>query len=289
MGTLRLIGIEIKRHPVPSYFVLTFLISWAIGILLVASYNGLLSLPMWLHYFIALGPFLAAVIVTSVISGRAGLTDIGARIIRRPRSPWALLSILALIVLAVTAGGVSYLLNGVWPDFDAIGSVEYLGDIGIVFALLLWLATFGFGEEIGWRGFALDKMLKEGHSVLKASLIIGPLWALWHVPAFFYKPTLMSLGAVGFVGFSVGVISGSVLLAWLYTQSRSSILAVALWHATFDLLTTANTSDGFIAAVLSTFVMVWAVLIAVWYIMKGRSQHSLTKRGRLAYTGTTIK
>ncbi len=287
MPILRLIGIEIKRHPVASYFILTFAISWTLGLLLVASFNGLLALPMWLHYFISFGPALAALLVTLIVSGRAGLADIGSRIVRWRVPHQATAAVLGLIMLAALAGGMSYFINGEWPDLSTLGKVEYLGNIGLPLAMIVWLLTFGFGEEIGWRGFALHTMQKEGWSTLKAALLIGSLWALWHLPAFFYKPTFVALGVGGFVGFSIGVISGSILLAWLYQNTRSSILVVAVWHALFDLLTSAEASQGLIAATISTFVMVCALAIVAWYRIKARGTHGLTKSRKLAYTDGT--
>jgi len=62
--------------------------------------------------------------------------------------------------------------------------VDYLGDIGAPAALALWIATYGFGEEIGWRGFAFHRMASGGW--LRAVAIIGVLWGLWHLPFFFY-------------------------------------------------------------------------------------------------------
>ncbi len=106
MAILRLIGIEIKRHPVVSYFILAFIFSWSIGLSLVATHYGLLALPMWLHYFISFGPALAAFFVTMIVSGRVGLADIGPRILRWRVNSWAILSILGLILLAAIAYGV---------------------------------------------------------------------------------------------------------------------------------------------------------------------------------------
>jgi membrane protease YdiL (CAAX protease family) len=198
--------------------------------------------------------------------------------------PWVVLAALSPLALATLAAAVGDFATGERPDLATLGRVEYLGDIGLPLALLLWLATFGFGEEIGWRGFAVDSMQKSGWHTLKAAAVIAPVWALWHLPAFFYKPTLMALGAVEIIGYVLGLTAGSVLLAWLYISARASILLVAIWHGLFDLLTTSEASQGLITATVSTLVMLWAAAIVVWYIVKDRGRRGLTKGRRLAYT-----
>jgi uncharacterized protein len=259
----------VAHSPLISYFVLAFALTWSVGLLLIARYHGLVDVPPALHYLGAFGPTVAAVSVAGLSGGRkevgrlfssAGKWRVGWK--------WLLLGGLSPLALAVVAVLGNYLLGpagaALIPDLSPLGKVEYLGDIGVGLALFLWLATFGFGEELGWRGFAQRTIQARGRSWLWAALTIGGLWALWHLPAFFYKPQLMAMGPGGFVGLGIGVVCGSVLLAWLYNGSGGSVLVVALWHALFDFVTTAGGGQGYIPAIMSTIVMVWAgVLIAV--------------------------
>jgi len=88
------------------------------------------------------------------------------------------------------------------------------------------------GEEIGWRGYALPR-LQAGRSALGASLILGVIWALWHLP-------LWLTGAPGrtpilYAAFVVSVIALSVILTWVYNSTGGSLLMVVLLHATFNL------------------------------------------------------
>ena len=89
------------------------------------------------------------------------------------------------------------------------------------------------------------------------------MWVFWHVPAFFYNPNYVGLGLGGFVGLAIGLLAGSVLLSWLYSRSGSSIMVVALWHALFDFTTSTNAAQGTIAAITSTLVMMWAIVIVI--------------------------
>jgi membrane protease YdiL (CAAX protease family) len=70
----------------------------------------------------------------------------------------------------------NYVISGSWPDIQLLGRVEYLGEIGVVLAILLWLFTFGFAEETGWRGFAVPTLQKK-HSPLVTALVIGGVWS----------------------------------------------------------------------------------------------------------------
>lgn len=138
-----------------------------------------------------------------------------------------------------------------------LGQLNYLPPLGI-WALPLWLFTFGLGEETGWRGFALPR-LQKGRGALAATLILAAFWALWHLPQFFYQfePSI----AVGWV---IGLFAGAVLLTWLYNSTDSSILMVAVWHACFNFMTATQADVGALQAVLSMVVIVWAVLVIVF-------------------------
>ena len=86
----------------------------------------------------------------------------------------------------------------------------------------------GVGEETGWRGFALPELQKR-FSPLTASLIIGVIWAAWHIP-------LMGVEFRGQIipALLLGVMSASVLSAWLFNHSEGSLLPLPLFHATVN-------------------------------------------------------
>ncbi|MEO8612764.1 MAG: type II CAAX endopeptidase family protein [Chloroflexota bacterium] len=189
-------------------FLLAYGISWSLGGLLIARRNGWLEVPEGLHYLISFGPLIAAVVMTAVMYGRSGLVDLWSRITRW-RVSWLWLSIgcLSPLILFLIAMLISFVATGKWPDFALFVQANYLGTIGIPAAFLLWLATFGFGEEIGWRGFALPQ-LQQRFGMLTSALILGVFWALWHLPQFFYHEPFMAMGIGGFVGFAFSISMG---------------------------------------------------------------------------------
>jgi membrane protease YdiL (CAAX protease family) len=223
-----------------------------------------LQLPLALHYLASFGPMLAAIIVTWANGGAVGLKELWSRMIRWRVGAFgfafAVFSPIALFALSVI---VVRLTSGEWANLALLGQINYMPYLGI-WALVLWLLTFGFGEETGWRGFALPH-LQNGRSALAASIILWVMWIVWHLPAFFYLDTYMKLGLGMLPMFSLGVLAGAIALTWLYNTSNGSILMLALWHGVFDFLSAAKVDDGMIAAIMSTVFMLWAVLVVIVY------------------------
>ncbi len=108
----------------------------------------------------------------------------------------------------------------------------------------------------------MPQLLKT-RSLLTTALVVGVLWALWHVPSMFVIENYRELGMTFLPGFFFGVIAGSIFLGWLYRASGGSVLIVSVWHATFNLVSGTAAAHGLAAAIVSTGVMVCAVLIVV--------------------------
>jgi membrane protease YdiL (CAAX protease family) len=250
----------IIRYPVVAFFVIAYAFSWTIGGLLIADYHGAVSVPKSLHYVSAFGPAVAALIVTAIISGRAGLADLWRRIVRvNIGARWWLIGLGTPLALGLAAVVIYALSHNALPALGLFGEVDYLGNIGVLAALTLWIATYGFGEEIGWRGFAFHRMESSGW--VRAAVIIGVLWGLWHLPYFFYKDNFIALGVGGFIGYIVSITMGSILLSWIYRGGGYSILLVALWHGLFDFVSASPVAEGTGNAIISGVVIVWVILI----------------------------
>jgi len=253
----------LKRNPLVSYFALAILLSWAIYIPLVFVRQGWTDaqIPYSIHYLASFGPALAAIIVTALTTGKDGLRELWSRIIKwRVDWKYAAFAILSPFALFLLAGIAMRLIQGEWPDLRLLGQANYLPYLGWG-VLPIWIVTFGFGEEIGWRGFALPRLQKT-MSVSKATLVLGLLWFLWHVPSFFYHETYVGMGWILIPGMLIGVLCGAVLFTWLYNGTGGSVLMVAIWHALFDLLTASAAGRDFIPIVTSVGVIAFALFIA---------------------------
>jgi len=177
-------------------------------------------------------PTIAGAIMAWLVEGRDGLRDLWKRFVRfRLGGVWYL-AILGIPLLVRILQAVVFALRGggfVEPPFVA----QPLSLIGLTIMMFL----FGpFSEEFGWRGFALDWLLARWNA-LRASLILGVLWAFWHLPLFFIPGTAqqqMGNPVAVFTGFAVEVVAMSVLFTWVYINTARSIWGAILFHTALN-------------------------------------------------------
>ena len=177
-------------------------------------------------------PTIAGAIMAWRVQGRDGLRDLWKRSVQfRLGGVWYL-AILGLPLLVRGLQAVVFALRGgtfVEPSFVA----QPLSLIGLTIMMFL----FGpFSEEFGWRGFALDRLL-ERWNALVSSLILGVLWAFWHLPLFFIPGTTqqqMGNPVPMFTGFALEVVAMSVLLTWIYANTARSIWGAILFHTALN-------------------------------------------------------
>jgi membrane protease YdiL (CAAX protease family) len=251
------------RRELAAFFLLTFALSWAIEVPLALSAQGLIhaSVPFWLHYLASFGPLCAAVIVTLVTRGPRGTARLLSGLARWRIKPiyWTVAvvapcTIFAVLVLATRVA------RGAWPDLAALGQPDYLPALGIPATLLLWTATFGVGEEVGWRGFALPR-LQAGRSAFSASMRLGALWAVWHLPALFYRDTYLEMGLLVIPMLLTVAAVGSTVYTWMYNGTGGSLLALVVFHGLFDFFSVwpaGVLGPGMLMTVLMVF---WAVRV----------------------------
>ncbi len=218
------IGSHIRRHTVLSYFGVAFLVAWggtfvAVGPKFMRGQALQFSDALLAFLPMLLGPSLAGIALTCLVDGRSGLNRLFDGM--RPRGVdgrwYSATLIFPVLILAVQLGLVTLLSSDFAPHFFPMG---------ILIGLLA-----GCFEEIGWTGFALPRLLLR-RSALAAGVLIGVLHSLWHVAADY----LTASGARGvfwlphFAMFLVSMTAMRVLVVWVYTHTRSLLLA-QLMHA----------------------------------------------------------
>jgi membrane protease YdiL (CAAX protease family) len=119
-----------------------------------------------------------------------------------------------------------------------------------------------FDEEIGWRGFALPR-LQDKTNALVSSLVLTVFWALWHIPAFFYRPGFLTMDFAGIIGWFFSLLTGSVLLTWFYNSSRGSIFICAVFHTTIDIAFSADFVDKSILNYMGFLITLWCILTVI--------------------------
>src|SRR5215211_3761518 len=218
----------VKRHPIITFFVLTYVITWAIESPLVFLTDSVTATQGLVLVILASNvPSAVAIVLTAVVLGRGALRKLLGRLLIWRVSPfWYLVVFLGPVALT---GGV-VLLNALMGG-PALSLGMTLVGAAIFFAISV-VPGSALGEEIGWRGYVLPR-LQSRMSALSASLLIAPIWALWHLPLWLTgepgrTPTL-------YTGFLVSAFALSIISTWVYNSTGGSLLMVVLAHATVNL------------------------------------------------------
>jgi uncharacterized protein len=268
----------ITRHPVLTYYALAFTISWG-GVLLVVGGPGGIPgtaeqfkrlLPFAIPALLA-GPSVAGILLTGLVSGRAGFRELLSRLLRwRVGARWYAVALLTAPFL-MTAGTLALsLISPVFlPNIVTTSDRASLLLFGIAWGLIV-----GFFEELGWTGFAMPR-LRRRHGVLTTGLLMGVLWGAWHVltndlwGGAAYSgglPLALFLTVNGFT-FLVGQLPAyRLLMVWVYDRTGSLLVAM-LMHASLTactlILSTSATGLAFLTYGLVVAVAQWGLVAAV--------------------------
>jgi uncharacterized protein len=210
------------------YFVLAFAFTWFFWGLGVLGERGFIPTLSGFTVIGTFGPMVAAVILTAREGGRAEVRSLLGRIVRWQVAPvWYGVTILGPFVLTLAAIALHVALGGQTPGLGAlIGALPT-----VVFVSVYMLIFVALGEEVGWRGYALPA-LQARHGAFVASVMLGAMWALWHMPQFFNPATLYS--DLPFVLFLAYLIPFSVLITWVFNSTGGSLLMAMLVHAVMN-------------------------------------------------------
>ena len=206
---------------------LSWLVFWGpIAVLKIpaASLSGSERGPVWsivLFIFGGFSPSLLAIAMTAIGEGRAGLRNLFGRVVRVGMNwRWYLAAVSSIAVGTSLQIMIITLLG---QRFDLRLFISSAGS-------LVPLIILGpLSEELGWRGYAQHK-LQAIFNPLLSSLLVGVVWALWHLPLFYMIGTSQHELGVPFFEFAVGVVSTSVIIGWIYQRSGSSVWSAVFFH-----------------------------------------------------------
>jgi uncharacterized protein len=248
----------LRKYPLLFFFLLSYAISWSIWLPLLLAKQGIIPdrPPQYLHLLGSLGPALAALITTRICSGSVGLRDLFQRMFEWRVAPrWYAIACLPLLLFF---GAVLFTGWNSWEPQSFGRSAEYPE----LPALLYGIASiffYGWGEETGWRGFALPH-LQTHHSALKATVILSLGWALWHLPLFGFTPGFSRMGVAGVFGWYFSILTGAILLTWLTNSTRGSIPIAAIFHGTMDIVFVSPASPS-ITTALGALITIWGIAV----------------------------
>lgn len=252
-----------------KYILVSFGFSWIIWLPGILASKGFFQLPIsytLLTGIGAFGPLVAAFLLTSLKYGKKGVIELLKRSVSIGfRKIWLIPTLLLMPVL-VGATLVIYILfegKAGLPEFMLIFQPWLI----IPLFFLSFFALGAIQEEFGWRGYALDLMQQKWNALL-SSLMLGILWAIWHLPLFFIQGTMQS--KVPFYIFLLSTLGVTVIYTWLYNNTKRSILIVLLFHAmhntTFNIfpITLLPSPDKALLYLTGLQLLVAIIIVCIW-------------------------
>lgn len=273
-------------HPVASYFVLAIAGTWLCLLPILVSADALNLVPFTPSFplFVALfvlssyaGPTLGAVIVTRALEGGPGLRRFFRRYVQWRVGVLPFLLVFFGFPLVWLAAMTVQLGGGVWQALAAqplTFFTTYLPAVLIFPALITW------GEEPGWRGFALTR-LQERYTPLVAALTVGFVHGVWHLPNFLMTSGPTAAGPfdpLKFGGNILVIMVISIIFSWVFNLGKQSILIAVLLHASFN--ATGAWLNGLVKIPLATEYVLYGLYLAIALVLV------IATRGRLGYRGT---
>lgn len=225
----------IRRHPLAAFFTLATATSWIAWLPYILSPHGFgvwdLRFPELLGSAqlagvlpgAYLGPVAAAFLVTAVTEGQGGLRRWAARLWRWRISWYWYAGVLLGVPVVLIASGAAF-------SGGSVSAPSMLALLIYVPSLVIQMLTTGLAEEPGWRDFALPR-LQRRFGPVRASLVLGPLWGVWHLPLFLSDwggwPDAQWTRPLYFMGFCIAF---TIVVTWVFNRTGESLPIVMLLH-----------------------------------------------------------
>ena len=217
---------RLRRRDALVFYVLTLALTWVVWVPRAVGVPVGLVGQLWTWV-----PAEAALICAALLYGRAGVADLGRRLILwRVRWWWYLAILVGPLVFSLIAAGIAMLLGEPWTAVRPTALTLSIPTVLLTFVLLV--LTDGLGEELGWRGFLLPRLLSRYRAVL-ASLILGFGWWLWHLPLIW--TTGASIEGQPLWLLLADLMAKSLIFTYVFLGTQGSILMAILLHASTNL------------------------------------------------------
>lgn len=215
-----------------KYFILSYVIFWLF--LALTGYMISLKVPMLIQNIMIIicswSPTFAIIIMFKKIYPNITLKEYLKVHFTKKVNPGIFISSLLLQILVIVFAVLAFFLISNKP----LNTITFIAVSSIIPVFIMDLTSGALGEELGWRGYALN-ILQKKYIPLKAGLIVGILWGLWHLPLMIFS------GYVGFelvyyiLAFMIAMISFSVVITFFYNKSKN--ILIAMWmHFWFNFL-----------------------------------------------------
>ena len=235
----------VNAHPITSFLIINYLISWSF---LYPCYQLILDNPeggipplAFIGMIGAYGPVISAILITNICEGKAGLKSLLRSLIHwKVSAKWYVFIGVVPIIIYVISTFISPLFGYPLPTLNVWEGIK-----SIPFWVLVALPFGPMGEELGWRGFLLPKLL-ETHSAFKSTFLVGLAWGFWHLASFTFPgaaiPSFMDVNFLSILIFISYTITSSFIFTFLYFKTKASVLIAILLHAFFNASANVSTS-----------------------------------------------
>ncbi len=256
---------QVRNSRIAMFFLIAYAISWTAWITLFARHLSPFAWPgRWFYLAAVLAPQAAALVSSAVEGGRAELRAFYRRVTRRVPFRWAIIAICVPPIIYLVRDAVSV---GFHLPHDSF----FHHPPRTVTALLLGQFAVVIGEEPGWRGFALPRLLGRFGPVV-GTLILGIAWAFWHLPLFIISGTPQY--GTGFLPFALELMAWSMVITLIMMHARGSVVAAMLFHASANLCAFTMWQPDVQLFVLGPWII--AAGIAAWWMQRELSHAPLT-------------
>jgi uncharacterized protein len=249
--------ISLHRYDTLVFYLLTLALTWVVWVPRAMGVPVGVAGRLWTWI-----PAIAALACAALMDGRAGVRDLGRRLVLwRVRWWWYPVVLVGPLVFSLIAAGIAVLVGEPWIAVRpaALG----LSIPALVLTFLILMLTDGLGEELGWRGYLLPRLLGR-YRAIPASLILGFGWWMWHLPlvwtagaAIEGQPPWLLLA---------DLLAKSLIFTYVFLGTRGSVLFVIMLHASTNLfvVSPAVTSDGDLALPLVALALKWVLAVALF-------------------------
>lgn len=218
-----------KKRPIITFYILAFSITWLAWMPQASYSHGLFPFDSPIFYFVGgIGPMVAAYIVLRMQHGKTAIEKLFSPLFRwKVSAIWYIVAVLGFAVILSAASALGGDLK------------EQLINLSITPALIIPFISYfvaAIPEEVAWRGFVQPR-IQTRYSALVSALIMGGLWALWHLPLLLNKNNVMSTYPKYL--YFIELLADSIIYAWLFNSSSGSVLILTIYHSfvnTFGIL-----------------------------------------------------
>lgn len=250
----------LRSHPLTSYFVLAFVFAWAVWLPMIFW-----QLPPVLMWLAGIAPIGSGILVTWLADGRDGLRALGQRLTLKGLTlRWILIASLLPLGLRLVS-----------LTFDSAVSVSILPLFGLAFLKGLAYTPMALFEEVGWRGFALPRLVQK-YSPLASALVLGIIWAAWHIPLLIGNSFLYAdMNPYWWV---VDILFVSLFLTWMFTKTQGNLWLPCLFHGMANMtastlpLPAGSITNSVISLVVIALFIVWIGVGKVTQIVRRKSK-----------------